>query len=127
MQSSSTMIRWKGNLGRISESEKVTLLFDYLTCSEIKFRWVGTAWVLSLGTDNKWKPDERSCLGLGAKDSMENRYEKIYIIVPSLWQATYSEFRELCCTSGDTHLQKTINNTKMCFGYMSLEYVLIIF
>jgi len=25
MQSSSTMIRWKGNLGRISESEKVSL------------------------------------------------------------------------------------------------------
>ena len=25
--------------------------------------------------DNKWKPDERSSLGLGARESMENRYE----------------------------------------------------
>ena len=26
-----------------------------------------------LGTDNKWKPDEQSSLGLSAKESMENR------------------------------------------------------
>ena len=51
MQSSSTMIRWKGNLGRISEFEKVrfqmrrkeTMLFDDLTCSESEFQSVGTA------------------------------------------------------------------------------------
>jgi len=27
--------------------------------------------VLTLGTDNMWKPDERSSVGLGAKESME--------------------------------------------------------
>ena len=31
------------------------------------------ALVLTLETDNKWKPDERSSVGLGAKESMENR------------------------------------------------------
>jgi len=49
------------------------MLFDNLTCSESEFQRV--AWVLTLGTDNKWKPDEQSSLGLGAKESMENRYE----------------------------------------------------
>ena len=34
-----------------------------------------SAWVLTLRTDNKWKPDERSSLDLGDKESMENRYE----------------------------------------------------
>jgi len=50
MQSSLTMIRWKGNLGRISEFEKVsfqmmmedTMLFDGLSCSESAFQRVGT-------------------------------------------------------------------------------------
>jgi len=28
-----------------------------------------------MGTDNKWKPDERISLGLDARESMENRYE----------------------------------------------------
>jgi len=52
MQSSSTMIRWQGNLGRISESEKVsflsrgrkeTMLFDDFTRLESYFQRVGTA------------------------------------------------------------------------------------
>jgi len=59
------------------------MLFDDLICSESEFQRVGTAtekaWVpgriLTLGTYNKWKPDERSSLGLGAKERMENRYE----------------------------------------------------
>jgi len=59
------------------------MLFGDLTCSESEFQREGTAtvkawvpaWVLTLGTDNKWKPDERSSLGLGARESMENRYE----------------------------------------------------
>ena len=57
------------------------MIFDDLTCSESEFQRVGTAteklpaWVLTLGTDNKWKPNERCSLGLGAKESMENRYE----------------------------------------------------
>jgi len=62
---------------------KETMLFDDLTRSESEFQRVGTAtekardpvWVLTLRTDNKWKPDERSSLGLGDKESMENRYE----------------------------------------------------
>jgi len=56
------------------------MLFDDLTCSESKFQRAGTAtekarvpaWVL---TDNEWKPDEWSSMGLAAKESMENRYE----------------------------------------------------
>jgi len=59
------------------------MLFDDLICPGSEFQIVETAtektrvpaWVLTLGTDNKWKPDERSSLGLGAKESMENRYE----------------------------------------------------
>jgi len=59
-----------------------SMLFDDLTCSEIKLQRVGTAtekarvpaWVLTMRTD-KWKSDERSSLGLGARESMENRYE----------------------------------------------------
>ena len=59
------------------------MLFDDLTCSESEFQIVGTttekarisAWVLTLGTHKKWKPDERISLGLGARESMENRYE----------------------------------------------------
>ena len=51
MQSSSTMIRWQGNLGKISQSEKVcfqmvtdkTMLFDYLTCSGSEFQRVVAA------------------------------------------------------------------------------------
>jgi len=42
------------------------MLFDDLTCSKSEFHRVGTAtekswvpaWVLTLGTDHKWKPDE---------------------------------------------------------------------
>ena len=57
------------------------MFFDDLTESE--FQRVGTATekardparVLTLGTDNKWKPDEQSIVGLGARESMENRYE----------------------------------------------------
>ena len=33
------------------------------------------AWVLTQGTDKKWKPDEWNSLGLCARESMENRYE----------------------------------------------------
>ena len=33
------------------------------------------AWVLTLRTDNKRKPDEWSSLGLGDRESMEIRYE----------------------------------------------------
>jgi len=59
------------------------MLFDDITCSESEFQRVGIATekarvpacVLTLGTDNKWKPDERSSLGLGARESMEKRYE----------------------------------------------------
>jgi len=59
------------------------MLFDDLTYSESEFQRVGTstekwrvpAWVLTLGTDNKWKPDERSSLGLGARESMEIKYD----------------------------------------------------
>jgi len=62
--------------------EKI-MLFDDLTCSESEFQRVGTViknsrvpgWVLTLGTNNKWKPDERNSLVMGAKESMENRYQ----------------------------------------------------
>jgi len=72
------MIRCSGNWWW-----KETMLFDDLTSSESEFQRVGTAtekarvpaWVLTLGTDSKWKPDERSSLGLGDKESMENIYE----------------------------------------------------
>ena len=55
-------------------------LFDDITYPESEFQRVGTAtekarvsaWVLTRGTDNKWK---RSSLGLGDKTNMENRYE----------------------------------------------------
>jgi len=58
------------------------MLFDDLTYSGSAFQRVGTAtektgvltWILTLRTDNKWKPDERSYLGFGAKESMENIY-----------------------------------------------------
>jgi len=54
---------------------ETTVLFDDLTWSESEFQRVGTAtektrvkeWVLTLGTDNKWTPDERSSLGFGTK------------------------------------------------------------
>jgi len=61
-----------------------TMLFDDLTCSESEIQRVWTAtekarvpsWVLTpLRTDNNWKLDEQSSLGLGAKESMDNRYE----------------------------------------------------
>ena len=59
------------------------MLFDDLTCSCSEFQraWTSTekarvpALILTLGTDNKGKPDERSTLGLGAKESMEYRHE----------------------------------------------------
>ena len=47
-------------------------------------------WVLTLATDNKCKPDEMSSLSLGAKESMDNRYDGFpeervwYAIVQSL-------------------------------------------
>jgi len=57
------------------------MLFDDLTRSGSEFQRVVTAtekarvpaWALTLGTNNKWKQDERGRLGLGAKESMENR------------------------------------------------------
>jgi len=59
------------------------MLFGDLTGSQSEFQRVGKAtekarvpaWDLTLGTDNKWKPDERRSLRLGDKESMENRYE----------------------------------------------------
>ena len=59
------------------------MLFDDLTCSESEFQRVGTAtgkarvpaWDLTLETDNKWKLEEMGYLCLGAKESMDNRYE----------------------------------------------------
>ena len=59
------------------------MIFDNLTYSESEFQRVGTAteksrvpaWVLTLGTVTKWKPDEPSSLGLGHRENMENRYE----------------------------------------------------
>ena len=33
MQSSSTLIRWQGHVGRISESEKVSLSNDIIKCN----------------------------------------------------------------------------------------------
>jgi len=59
------------------------MLFDGLTCSESEFQVVGTtterarvpSWVLTLRTDNKWKPDKQSSLGLTAREIMENRYK----------------------------------------------------
>ena len=55
------------------------MLFDDSACSESEFQRVGTAtekarvpvWVFTLGTDNKWKPDKRISLGLGARENME--------------------------------------------------------
>ena len=60
------------------------MLFDNLTCSEGEYKRVGIAtekawipeWVLTVWTDNKWKSDERSSLGLGAKESMASRCER---------------------------------------------------
>ena len=57
------------------------MLFDDLTCSESEFQRVRTAtekprvpaWILTLGTDNKWKPDKRSSLGMGAEEQNTGR------------------------------------------------------
>ena len=58
---------------------KETMLFDDLTHSVCEFQrvWTATekAQVLTLGKDNKWKPNEQSSLGFGARKSMDNRYE----------------------------------------------------
>jgi len=43
------------------------------------------AWVLTLGKENKWKPDEWSSLSLGDKDGMENKYEGS--LEESVWYA----------------------------------------
>jgi len=59
------------------------MLFGDLTRSESEFQRVGTttekawlpAWVLTLETDQKWKPAAWRTVGLGAKENMENRYE----------------------------------------------------
>ena len=59
------------------------MAFGDLTCSESEFQRVGIitentqvlAWALAMGKDNKGKPDERSPLGLGAKENMDNIYE----------------------------------------------------
>ena len=98
MQSSSAMIRWKENFGRVSESEKVSFQMvterNYATWWLNMFReWIsksrGSNWKstspsmsLTLETDNKWKPDERSSLGLDAKESMGQNGEA----EETLWQ-----------------------------------------
>jgi len=54
------------------------MLFDDLTCPGSEFQRVGMGQrlnVLTLVTDSKIKSDEQSSLGLGARESMENRYE----------------------------------------------------
>ena len=84
------MIGWNENwenLGKkvlkcaFSNDDGKIKLFEDLTFSGSEFPRVETAtkktwvpvWVLTLGTNNKWKPDERSSLGLSAKERMENR------------------------------------------------------
>jgi len=41
------------------------------------------AWVLTLRIDNKWKPDEWSYLGLGAKESKKHKsnYDRHNLII----------------------------------------------
>jgi len=65
-----------------------------------------TAWVLSLGIDNKWKQDERSYMCLSRRESMKNRYGGFpneivwYAIVQSLeimWDWTGSQSRDFRC------------------------------
>ena len=59
------------------------MLFDDLTYLESEFQRAGAptekarvpALNLTLGTDSKWKSDEQSSLGLGDKESIENRYK----------------------------------------------------
>ena len=56
-----------------------------LTYSASEFQRVGIAtekarviaWVLNLGSENKWKPDERNSLGFHAKESVDNIYIKV--------------------------------------------------
>jgi len=75
------------------------MLFDDLTYSGSEFQRVGTAtekarvaaWVLNLWTGNKWKSDGRSFLILGARESMENRYdsspeERVYMEWYRIWK-----------------------------------------
>ena len=82
------MIRCSENLEGISKSEKVSFQMvrerNYaLTNSGSEFQRVGTpsektstpAWVLTLGTDSKWKPYDWTTLDLDARESIENRYE----------------------------------------------------
>ena len=54
MQSSSTMIRWQGNLGRMSESEKVS--FQMVTERNYAISWhnISTEWIPK-SRDNNWK------------------------------------------------------------------------
>ena len=60
------------------------MLFDGLICSGSEFQREVTAtekarvteWVLTLGTDNKWKPYKRWPLGSRARENMENKYIK---------------------------------------------------
>ena len=91
MQSSSTMIRWQGNLGMISKSEKesfqmlmeinypiwwLNMFMEWIPKSMVStWKIMSPSMSLTLGTDNKWKPHERSSLGLRDKESMENRHE----------------------------------------------------
>ena len=85
------MIRWSGNLGRISRSEKVT--FQMVTERNYRYAvwwlhmfrewipksrertWKSSSLSMSFNPGNKWKPDEWSSLDFGAKESVENRYE----------------------------------------------------
>ena len=58
------------------------MLIDDLKCSGSDFQREGAATekvrvpesVLTLARESKWKSDERSSLGLGVRESMENRY-----------------------------------------------------
>ena len=45
------------------------MLFDDLTCSESEFQGVGTATEKTrVAADNKWKPNKRIQLALGARE-----------------------------------------------------------
>ena len=83
------MIGCSDNLGGINKSDMVSLQVvterNYAIWWRNMFRstfqrvWTATekarirACVLNLVTDSKWKPDERSTLGLGATESTEDR------------------------------------------------------
>ena len=57
---------------------KMTLNVQGVNSKELQGKQLNKAQVparvLTLGTDSKWKLDEQSTLGLGARESMENSY-----------------------------------------------------